>query len=116
MGVIFISNYLILQGGDNYVKLPQVNHTRYNRLCAQKVFKCLNGRAPKAFENFFTRKSHNVNTRGNNKILVFPKVRTETGRKTFSFQGAKVFNNLQDYLKSETSYLRFKAQSHKART
>ena len=52
---------------------------------------------------------HNVNTRGNNKNLVVPKVRTETGRKTFSFQGAKVFNNLPDYLKIETSILRFKA-------
>ena len=74
------------------VKLPRINHLR-NRLCALEVFKCLNGIVPKAFENYFTRNSHKMNTRNNNKSVIIPKVRTETGRKTFSFQGAKVFDN-----------------------
>ena len=46
---------------------------------------------PKVFENYFTGNSHKMKTRNNNKSVVIPKVRTETGRKTFSFQGAKVF-------------------------
>ena len=92
------------------VKLPRINHLR-NRLCALEVFKCLNGIVPKAFENYFTRNSHKMNTRNNNKSVVIPKVRTETGRKTFSFQGAKVFNNLPNNLQTETSLLRFKASS-----
>ena len=44
-----------------------------------------------------------MNTRNNNKSVVIPKVRTEAGRKTFSFQGAKVFNNLPNNLQTETS-------------
>ena len=92
------------------VKLSRINHIR-NRLCAQEVFKCLNGIAPKAFENYFTRNSHNINTRKNNKSVVLPKVRTETGRKTFAFQGAKIFNNLPDDLQTEISLLKFKASS-----
>ena len=52
-----------------------------------------------------------MNTRNNNKSVVIPKVRTEAGRKTFSFQGAKVFNNLPNNLQTETSLLRFKASS-----
>ena len=92
------------------VKLPRINHLR-NRLCALEVFKCLNGIVPKAFENYFTRNSHKMNTRNNNKSVVVPKVRTEAGRKTFSFQGAKVFNNLPNNLQTETSLLRFKASS-----
>ena len=91
-------------------KLPRINHLR-NRLCALEVFKCLNGIVPKAFESYFTRNSHKMNTRNNNKSVVIPKVRTETGRKTFSFQGAKVFNNLPNNLQTETSLLRFKASS-----
>ena len=92
------------------VKLPRINHLR-NRLCALEVFKCLNGIVPKAFENYFTRNSHKMNTRNNNKSVVIPKVRTETGRKTFSFQGAKIFNKLSNNLQAETSLLRFKASS-----
>ena len=70
-----------------------------------------NGIEPKAFENYFTRNSHKMNTRNNNNSVLIPKVRTETGRKTFSFQGAKVFNNLPNNLQTETSLLRFKASS-----
>ena len=88
------------------VKLPRINHLR-NRLCALEVFKCLNGIVPKAFENYFTRNSHKMNNCNNNESVVIPKVRAETGRKAFSFQVVKVFNNLQ----TETSFLRLKASS-----
>ena len=89
------------------VKFPRVNYLR-NRLCALEVLKCINGIAPKAFENYFKRHNHKVNTRKNNKSAIVPKVRTETGRKTFSFQ---IFNNLPHSLQTEKSFLRFKATS-----
>ena len=92
------------------VKLPRINHIR-NRLYAQEVFKCLNGIAPKAFEHYFTRNSYNINSRKNNKSIVVPKIRTETGLKTFAFQGAKIFNNLPDELQTDISLLKFKASS-----
>ena len=92
------------------VKFRRVNHLR-NRLCALEVFKCLNGIAPKVFGNYFIRHNHKVNTHKNNKSVVIPKVRTETGWKTFLFQGAKIFNNLPNSLQTEKSLLRFKATS-----
>ena len=81
------------------VEFPRVNHLR-NRLCALEIFKCLNSIAPKAFENYFTRHNHKVNTRKNNKGVINPEVRTETGRKT-SFQGVNIFNNLPNSLQAE---------------
>ena len=42
------------------------------------------------------------------KNIVLPKVKTETGKKAFSFQGAKIFNQLTEEMKTETLILRFK--------
>ena len=105
--------YIINGKRRSEVKFPRVNHLR-NRQCALEVFKCLNGIAPKAFEHYFTRHNHKVNTRKNNKSVIIPKVRTETGRKTFSFQGAKIFNSLPNSLQTEKSFLRFKGNSRNA--
>ena len=82
------------------VKLPWVNHIQ-NRLYAFKVFKLLNGIVLKAFGNYFTRHTN----------VVMSKIRTETGCKTFLFQGAKIFNNLSDGLQTEKSLLILKASS-----
>ena len=49
-------------------------------------------------------------TRGNNKNLLLPKVRTEAGRKLFQFQGSKLYNKLPDALKKEQSIMNFKRQ------
>ena len=48
------------------------------------------------------------NTRGNNSLLKIPKVRTEVGRKTFAFQGARRFNQLDASAGNETSILKFR--------
>ena len=42
----------------------------------------------------FEKISHKRETRGNNSKLRLPKVKTEFGRKMFSFQGALIFNKL----------------------
>ena len=42
------------------------------------------------------------------KYIVLPKVKSETGKKAFAFQGANIFNKLTDDMKTETSILRFK--------
>ncbi|CAB4037008.1 Hypothetical predicted protein [Paramuricea clavata] len=76
--------------------------------CVQEVFKCLNGLVPNQFNGIFNKFSHQKETRGNNSKLRLPKVKTETGRKMFSFQGALVFNELPEDLRNETSLLRFK--------
>ena len=79
-----------------------------NRLCVLEVFKCLNGIAPINFNEYFSKNSHEKNTRGNNSLLKIPKVRTEVGRKTFAFQGARRFNQLDASARNETSILKFR--------
>ena len=71
------------------------------RYCPQEVFKCLNGLAPKVFSDTFEIISHQKETRGSNSKLRFPKVKSESGRKMFSFQGALVFNDLPRKTKKE---------------
>ena len=46
-----------------------------------------------------------VHKRQSNKSVIIPEVRTETGRKTFSFQGAKIFTSLPNSLQTEKSFL-----------
>jgi hypothetical protein len=41
--------------------------------------------------------------------FVRPKIRTETGKKTFAYQGAIILNKLPSDLKRESSLLRFKS-------
>ena len=79
-----------------------------NKLCVLEVFKYLNGIAPINFNEYFSKNSHEKNTRGNNSLLKIPKVRTEVGRKTFAFQGARRFNQLDASARNETSILKFK--------
>ena len=77
--------------------LPTVNHAR-NKRCLVEVSKCQNGLAP------------HKDTRGNNKNLLHPKVRTEAVRKSFLFQGSKLYNKLPAALKQEQFIMNFKRQ------
>ena len=45
--------------------------------------------------------------------LRLPKVKTESGRKMFSFQGALIFNKLPEDLRNETSLLIFNQKCRK---
>ena len=62
-------------------------------MCAVEVFKCLNSLAPPEFMKDFQRVKHVKETRGNENSLLMPRVKSEAGRKTIAFQGAKIFNN-----------------------
>ena len=44
----------------------------------------------------------------NKQNVVLPEVRSESGRKVFSFQGAMIFNKMSDEMKSQASVLIFK--------
>ena len=97
----------VINGYRHSVKLEKVSSIR-NKMCALEVFKSLNGVSPHAFQNYFTRVNHCQRTRANTKNIVLPRVKSETGKKTFSYQGAKIFNQLTEEMKTETSILRFK--------
>ncbi len=41
---------------------------------------------------------------------MLPKVKTESGRKPFMFQGAKLFNSIPTILKEELSIIKFRSE------
>ena len=52
--------------------------------------------------------AHSKNTRRKNSHLKLPKVKTESGRSMFSFQGALIFNTLHEAHRNEASLANFK--------
>lgn len=57
------------------------------------IFKCLHDLSPLTSCFGFSLLNHGKNTRGNGLNLVLPKVKTQSGKKTFAFQGVKLYNN-----------------------
>ena len=57
------------------------------------TFKCLKGSPRMFFKDYFKVFRTVQNTRGSGHNLLLPKVRTETARKSFYFNGSKLFNN-----------------------
>ena len=68
---------------------------------------------PEKLGGKFEKISHQRETRGNNSKLRLPKVKTESCRKMFSFQGALIFNKLPEDLRNETSLLIFNQKCRK---
>ena len=96
--------------GKNYIQLPSVNYIP-NKRYTIGVLKCLSGIAPTAFEAYFKRNCHKgMKTRGNNKSVAIPNVKRKNGKKTFMFQGAKVFNMLPNEIQDSQSLLSFKSR------
>ena len=97
----------IINGNRDSMKLERISSIR-NKRCVLEVFKDLNGLSPHAYYNYFIKVNHDHSTLANKKDVILPKVRSESGRKTFSFQGAMIFNKMTDEMKSQASMLRFK--------
>ena len=58
------------------------------------VKQCLDGKSCESFLNYFEINKHSKKTRNNNKLLKLPSIRLEFGKKSFRFQGAKIYNDL----------------------
>ena len=84
-----------------------IEKTRNTRV-AIDVFKSLHNLLPEDLNGYFKRCEHEINTRGNGSCVVLPKMRTETGKKSFAYQGARVFNRLEKTIRDEISLLLFK--------
>ena len=97
----------IMNGHNGKISLLFIDLIR-NKLCATEVFKCLNGLALRLLENNFKRLGHQTDTRGNKLNHVVPRIRTETAREAFSYQGVEIYNRLPPELKNENSLVRFK--------
>jgi len=99
--------FKIINGKRDSVKLPSINHIR-KKMCAIEVFKCLNGTSPTDYKEKCKHLDHCNGTRGNDHSLLLPKVKSEVGRKTFGFLGAKIFNKLPNNMKTKSSIVTFK--------
>ena len=70
--------------------------------------KSVNGICTESLKNIFIKFDHGKNTRGNGSLLVLPKVRCESGRKTFAFQGVSIYNSLPSDVRNEKYFVNFK--------
>ena len=67
------------------------------------MFKCLNDDVPN-FEDYFELISHGKGTRNNNRILGTPKIKLESAKKAFFYNGAVVYNSLPLEIRTEATY------------
>ena len=74
------------------------------------TFKCLKGSPPMFFKDYFKVFRTVHNTKGSGHNLLLPKVRTETVRKSFYFNGSKLFNNIASEMKDSKSVVIFKTR------
>ena len=73
------------------------------------MFKILHGLTPPYLSQMFTHSAsfHDYGLRSSRMNLTLPKSRTDFYRNSFSFTGAKIWNDLPNSLKEETSLKRF---------
>ena len=68
--------------------------------------------APACLRDLFTRKQDvtNYSLRGSSTLLQLPLPKTESGKKSFSYDGAKVWNSIPESLRNCKSVSSFKAE------
>ena len=74
------------------------------------TFKCLKGSPPMFFKDCLKAFRTIHDTGGSGKNLMLPKVRTETARKSFYFNGSKIFNDIPNEMKDLNSVMIFKTR------
>ena len=67
---------------------------RVKKKSCKMVKKCLGGKLCSNFNGYFEINKHEKNTRNRNFLLKLPKIKLEFGKKSFSYQGAKIYNDL----------------------
>ena len=79
---------------------------------AKYMFRRVNGMAPACLTDLFTRKQDvtNYSLRGSSTSLQLPLPKTESGKKSFSYDGAKVWNSIPESLRNCKSVSSFKAE------
>ena len=82
--------------------MPSVNKIFQRKICIT-VFKCLNDDVPN-FEDYLELISHGKGTRNNNRILRTPKIKLESTKKAFYYNGAVVYNSLPLEIRTEATY------------
>ena len=75
---------------------------------ATQVYQVIHNKGPDIFNDYFEVFNHDKNTRGDQKGLGLPKVKSENGRKTYCFQGALLFNTIPKEIIPEDNITMFK--------
>ena len=77
--------------------------------CCTLVRKCLMSDVCDRFENYFQLTNHNIATRNKGYLIKLPKIQLEYSRPSFYYMGAWHYNNLPLSLRSQESFVSFKA-------
>ena len=67
------------------------------------TFRCMSGKVPVSFKQYFKRNSCPYELRTNKNNLMIPRVNTEIARGSFYYSGAKLYNNLPNKIKTSLS-------------
>ena len=93
-----------LQNKTDIIRIPSVDSYLKRKVCLY-VFDCLIGNVCTSFKNYFTRVSHNVNTRNSFSSIELLNTKLEFGRRSFLFLGASIFNSLPAAIRNLNSRL-----------
>ena len=74
------------------------------------VHKSIYGLAYWNFHNYFEKLNHGKNTRNNKSLLRLPKIKLEVGRSSFSYMGARLFNDLPLNIRKLDTHQQFKRE------
>ena len=85
-------------------RIAKIRNTRV----AIDVFRSLHNLLPEDLNGYFKRCEHEMNTRGHGSCVVLPNMRTETGKKSFAYQGDRIFNRLEKTTRDEMSIVNSK--------
>lgn len=81
----------LIYGKDSSKDIPKIKTIANKRTCSL-VYDCLKNNVCQNFENYF--ELLNNNTRNNGKLLRLPRIKLESSRKSFYYNGAKAYNEL----------------------
>ena len=97
----------IIYSKENNKKVASIIHQRNTKSCLT-VLKCINNKTCTPMKSYFEINEHNKSTRNQNSLLKLPRLRLELGRQTFSYSGAKIYNDLPTNLRKERNFSCFK--------
>lgn len=87
-------------GGEK--KICEVERRKKKKAC-KVVRKCLDNEVCDNLSGYFEINEHRINTRNQNSLLKLPKVMLEFGKKSFKYQGAKIYNDIPLEIRSSTT-------------
>ena len=89
------------------VVLPSITSIKKKRAC-MFVRKCLDNTVCSNFENYYTVLEHDNFTKNKSNGLKLPRVRTEFGKRSVYFAGAKVYNELPISVRKSKTFSEFR--------